>query len=157
MSRPEPVQVGQLWLAGDTPPAVATALNNLYVTKSRIRLWYGDQDTGRAWPDEYDVCGRIGRSTGAWKVPLLIYSSRSHGGPAILSNCIVRIDKTNGHTLYKHPRFHTGLENSKPEYRSDNDYHWFVRDQWGNEQAGFKTEAGALRWLKFMTGAAYRK
>jgi len=156
-TRPEPVQVGQLWLHPGTNDAVASTLNNLLATESRVRLWYGDQDTGRAWMEEYDVLGRIGRSTGQHKVPLLIYSSRSTGGPAILDSCIVRIDRTDGVTLYKHPQFHTGLAYSLPQFRPYDSHPWFVCDLWDKEQAGFKTEAGAQRWLNFMNGTSYRK
>jgi hypothetical protein len=38
----------------------------------KIRLFYGDTQTGQSWFDEHDVVGRIGRSTGSIKVPLLV-------------------------------------------------------------------------------------
>ena len=79
----------------------------------RVRLHYGDTDTGRDWMDRYDVTGRIGRSMGPVKVPLVIANCRSMGGPAILENCIVRIrhaNKKNGGDLYRHPKYHEGEE-----------------------------------------------
>ena len=60
----------------------------------RIRLFYGLQ--GEPWNDENDTIGNVGRSTGKNKIPLLIKSSRSMGGGAILDDCIYRIDAKDG-------------------------------------------------------------
>lgn len=73
----------------------------------RLKIWYGDTETGRAWGDV--STGSIGRSTGERKIPLLIANRRSSGGEAILDDAIVRIDyanKKHGGTIYKHPAFH---------------------------------------------------
>ena len=75
----------------------------------RVRVWYGDVETGQAWGDV--ETGRIGRSTGWIKIPLMIYNNRSMGGGALLDHCIVRIDRAdlvNGerHVFYQHPNFH---------------------------------------------------
>ena len=54
---------------------------------SRVRLFYGKD--GKVWHDEYGVLGRIGRSCGTNKVPLLLENKKSRGGSAILLDCIV--------------------------------------------------------------------
>ena len=87
-----------------TPQTVCDILVSLYQTGKRIKLYYGDAKTGRDWNEEYDTTGTIGRSTGNYKIPLLIQTSRSHGGGAILDDCIVKI-KSNGITLYQHPKY----------------------------------------------------
>ena len=92
----------------DTSKQVQNAIERAKVTGSRVRVWYGDTTTGKAWPEEYDILGYIGNSTGLVKAPLIIHSKRSTGGPAILDHCVVRIDTTSGTTLYKHPTFDAG-------------------------------------------------
>jgi hypothetical protein len=71
----------------------------------RVRIFYGDAETGRDWLEEYDTIGYIGRSTGSIKPPLMIANVRSICGPAILDNCIVKItiDKS---TVYSHFNYH---------------------------------------------------
>ena len=61
-----------------TPRAVINALEAAYNSGERIRLWYGDRETGRGWHDENDVCGTVGRSTGWLKTALLIANRLTH-------------------------------------------------------------------------------
>jgi hypothetical protein len=74
----------------------------------RIRIFYGKD--GKCWNEENDVIGHVGRSAGTKKIPILIHSSRSMGGPAILTDCIVRIDTKGSDgkivTVYKDPTTH---------------------------------------------------
>lgn len=90
----------------ETNDRVIEILENARQNGTRIRIWYGNTETGRNWMDVFDTVGRIGRSTGMYKIPLLIKTERSTGGMAILDNCIVKItiDKQ---TVYQHPKFHT--------------------------------------------------
>ena len=98
-----------IYFHADTPLEVVQALNTARLARTRIRLYYGDTATGRDWLEEHDVEGTIGNSLGPLKVPLLIPTSRSHGGPALLDHCIVRIKETrSGKVLYRHPTYHTG-------------------------------------------------
>jgi hypothetical protein len=91
----------------DTPYEVVDLLDTYMHNGTRIRIFYGDVKTGKDWMEEHDTMGRIGRSTGELKVPLIINSARSFGGGALLDNRIVRItvDKQD---VYKHPKYHTG-------------------------------------------------
>lgn len=74
----------------NTKPEVTRLLERFRNTGERIRIWYGEN--GKCWHDEYYTIGRIGRSLGQYKIPLLIHNERSLGGPGILEDCIVRID-----------------------------------------------------------------
>lgn len=74
-----------------TPDEVISILEDAMNTRKRIRLFYGDPDTGRDWMESYDTFGYIGRSCGNVKIPLLLSKSNSHGGSAILDNHIIRI------------------------------------------------------------------
>ena len=73
----------------------------------RIRIWYGYPETGRSWNEEYDTMGRIGRTTGNIKIPILVKNSRSWGGGAVLVGSIIRIDDIEDkRTLWRVPNFH---------------------------------------------------
>lgn len=136
-------------------------LLNAYNFNFRVRIWYGDSETGRSWNDMYDTMGIIRRSTGKIKIPILINNSRSLGGCDVLVGSIIRIDDIEEkRTLWKVPNFHVedmkiyeifGNENYKYQIAklSENSGEWEV-------QASFKTEKQAHNWAAFMRGERYR-
>lgn len=146
-----------------TKPEVGKALEHLLAQQVRCRIWYGDTETGLAWPDEHDVLGTIGRSTGPRKAALLIHNANSMGGGAILTACIVRIDTTwDRQTLYKHPTFHTKFERARvgttpPDREHHKTHPWSVVNDDGEYVAAFKNERQATRWIAFMRGERYAK
>lgn len=75
----------------------------------RVRIFLGDTDTGKDCFECYDTIGYIGRSTGTIKIPLMVATSRSLGGGAILDHCIVKIT-INKNVVYKHPKYHAPIE-----------------------------------------------
>ena len=88
----------------DTPDNLVEILERIRQQQTRVVVDYGDTATGKSWGEIHDTTGRIGRSTGRIKIPLLIYSSRSWGGGALLDNCIVGIkhaNQNNGGQLYR--------------------------------------------------------
>ena len=89
-----------------TPKGVIDALELARTNNIKIKIYYGDVKTGRDWVEEYDTIGTIGRSTGTYKVPLLIKTSRSYGGGAILDSSIVKIvDFKTKEVLYKNSKY----------------------------------------------------
>ena len=91
----------------ETPITVCNILNDAISSRrlKRIRIFFGDKETGKDWNEFYDNIGYVGRSTGLIKIPLMIHNTRSTGGGAILDHCIVKItvDKK---TVYQHPKYH---------------------------------------------------
>ena len=82
-------------------------LSSLVHSGRRVRIWYGDTETGRSWNVESEFTGTIGRSTGKIAIPLLIKTSRSQGGGALLDDFIIRIDDIKEkRTIYKSDNFH---------------------------------------------------
>lgn len=162
-----------------TPVEVARLLENQRVSGTRVRLFFGDTTTGKAWPEENDVTGRLGRSMGPVKVPILLAKGNSMGGGAVLDHCIVAILTEHG-WLYKHPTFSTGewviqpilsdednpFHPESPEgrawYEEHNHHNKLYNDGYrsevtldGNVHARFKGnghEARAERYVAFMTG-----
>ena len=134
-----------------TPKKVVQVLEDARKIGTRLRLFYGDTETGRAWLEEHDVTGRIGRSTGQIKIPLLIHNRRSMGGPGLLDHCIVKIATASGGLLlYQHPSFSLPKLEKRyigPESATHN---WEVTAD-GSVQARFRTETQADRYIKFFT------
>lgn len=136
----------------DTPQQVIDALENARLSKARVRIFYGDRDTGRDWMEENDVTGTISRSMGPKQIPILLHNSRSIGGGGILTHCIVRI-MANGRETYRHPNYHRPTPIIQP---TDLDtYTYSVK--LGSKNIYFRTEAGARRWADFITGARQTK
>ena len=140
-----------------TPAGVVEVLEEARLSHRRIRIFYGDQQTGRDWGEENDTIGTIGRSTGNIKVPLLLKMSRSYGGGALLDHCIVKItiDKR---VRYLHPNYHQEayvLSNLKKH--GSKDFEWSACRFAGEGPAlqpvaRFKTKVKAENWIAFMKG-----
>jgi len=137
-----------------TPAAVRSILENARETGTRLLIRYGHTEPiegdpnaiGRDWLQESDVTGRIGRSMGQIKVPLLIANSRAHGGGAILDHCIVKIATARGkHTLYQHPAYHQPTL-TFGDVQNEGYAEAIYAD--GRLHAQFKNKGQARRWAK---------
>ena len=126
---------------------VASTIESVYKRGLRVRVWYGDVKTGEAWPETYDVVGKIGRSTGVKKIPLLLKNASSTGGGALLVSNIVRIDSTDGRTLYKHEKFSHG------EWKAQGNEVYYN----GELFAKVKSNKSAVNFCMFMIGSRYCK
>jgi hypothetical protein len=94
-----------------TSQDVIDVLEKARAKRWRLRIHYGNPLIGRDWNEQYDVLGRVGRSMGPVKVPLLLYDRRSICGSPVLDHCIVRIRFANmelnhGDDLYRHHNYH---------------------------------------------------
>jgi hypothetical protein len=143
---------GTAWYAA-TPDAVANVLGKAMSNRTRIRVFYGDRETGRDWLEEYSTMGYIGRSTGNIKIPLLVKNANSYGGGALLTDSIVRItiDKRD---VYKHPTYHQPelsiRESDEVGYASE--VMQADREDSFSCAARFKTRKQAERWAQFIKG-----
>lgn len=97
--------VNGTWYNPSTPPEVIKVLENARVFRRLLWVDYGDPQTGRSWNEENDVRGRVSRSSGPVKIPLLV-ADGDDGAPAMLEHCIVNImSAESGRILYRHPTF----------------------------------------------------
>lgn len=149
------------WYDARTPAGVQVALEAALRSNDRMRIFNGDSVTGRDWMEEYDTIGRVGRSCGAMKVPLLVPKGED-GGSALLTDCIVRIvNVTKGIEVYRHSLYHIpkmelveaasydkvdGFTHSVKMQNKDGEM-----DTCGN----FKSESAAAHWLAFMAGSVH--
>lgn len=129
--------------------------------RDRIRLWYGDINTGCSWDEEYNVTGYIGRSVGPYMIPILLPNRTSHWGIGILDMRIIRIDNTQTRqTLYKHPKFHIKPMEVRDEVNPElleKGYVAFVYKESEGRMASFRSRKKAENYVKFLTGERYCK
>ena len=78
-----------------TDPQIIKILEELRQNKTRIILKYGDEN-GETCNDVSEMTGRIGRSSGKIKIPVLVHNLRSIGGRGILTDRIVKIVTSKG-------------------------------------------------------------
>ena len=133
-----------------TDTSAAKVLESCRTHERKIRLILGDTLTGEPWLEEHDVVGRIGRSIGTLKVPLLIEPGE-HGGSAILCACILAIvDWASGNFLYRHDAYREAELSIKPS--ADAERPW---DVLRHEEvvASFRDIGQAGAYLAFMRGA----
>ena len=98
----------------NTIDEVVRILETAKKNRARIRLTYGNPETGLDWGEENDIEGYVGYSTGAVKIPLLVYNARSMGGGGILTDCIVKIETARGKAvLYQNPKYHKEADHDK--------------------------------------------
>jgi hypothetical protein len=85
-----------------TDDEVIRVLEYCRMNDIRVVLDYGDTKTGRSWNEIDDVTGRVDRSCGPIKIPILLHNKRSMGGGAVLTHCIIGIKRSEGKdTLYR--------------------------------------------------------
>lgn len=148
-----------------TPYEVIEVLESSRKSGARVRLFHGDTETGKDWLEEHYVTGRISRSMGPHKVPILLNNRRSIAGGAILDHCIVRI-LVNGVEKYRHPKYQEpefaiiptpdSASITVAEHRVYRNLPWTVTVN-GLGHAAFKTKDAADRWVDFMKGKRLSK
>jgi len=99
----------------NTDKKIVSILDDAIINRKRLKLDYGNTETGESWNECNDIIGRIGRSTGSIKIPLLILTSRSYGGGALLDSCIIKItDVKTGNVIYKNQNYKEKVFNIVP-------------------------------------------
>lgn len=142
-------QSRQTYFDPHTEPEVARVLESCRRTGNKVRLILGNTMTGQTWFDEFDVVGRIGRSTGWRKVPLLIEDGEVGGG-AILTACLLSIvDWQSGRTLFRHAAYQPPALRIAPT--GDTDRPWAVQHR-EKDLARFQDIGKAGAHLAFMRG-----
>lgn len=149
------------WFDGTTPPEVQRVLETARRTGATLRLFTGDSETGRDWMGEYDAIGRVSRSMGPMRVPILV-GTGEYGGGAILTNCLVRIlDVTSGRELYRHKTYHLPemrIIDGDECFKSEGYTHSVVTMKNGEEEviARFASQGKAANWIAFMCGETFK-
>jgi len=138
------------WFNAQTPKEVRKILEAARRNGDTLRIFYGHRESGLDWMEQHDVLGRIGRSTGILKVPLLLTHESSTGGPSILDSSIVRIiNVSDEEEVYRHPLYHQPKIEivQKPQEER-------VTVKVGGDVHSVYPDIGtAANWVAFITGA----
>ncbi len=138
----------------DTTYEVAKLLCLYRQSKSEVRIFLGDKTTGLDWNEENDTTGRIGRSTGTMKIPLLI-PKNDIGGPALSDDSIVKIvNVRTKEVLWQHPTYHCrkfGIFAVSPTDRVRSKVCRKENEQWV-EVATFNSTDEAEHYVAYMEG-----
>lgn len=145
----------ETWFDEETPAALKNVLEACRRDGTRVRLWYGDRQSGRSWMNENDVYGTIGRSGGTIRIPL-ICPPRSSSGSGLLDGSIVRIDDVIARkTLWAHRKFHlpeTVLQAISPPMETDGQRYVVEALVEGKTHARFGSWDEAGHWLAMQSG-----
>jgi hypothetical protein len=158
------------WFDFNTPAKVRNIIERYRKEGGRLRVFYGDSQTGRDWLDEYDVVGEVSRSTGVMQIPLLVGKGED-GSSGMLDSCIVRIlDAETREELYRHKTYllpemeirqvgdqMTTTHADKPPVTMKSlgySHGVFVQEKDGqfSNHANFKSYGKAAQWVAFMSG-----
>jgi hypothetical protein len=96
---------GETYFGPRCSDELASALEACRHSGSKVRLVLGDPRTGDTSFDEDGVVGRIGRSCGALRVPLLVEGGQAFGSPIICDRVLAILDWETGLPLYRHTSY----------------------------------------------------
>ena len=135
------------------PRQVVDALEQAASEGSKVRIHYGDPRTGKDWLEEHGVEGRLSRSMGPLRVPLMISGASRFGDP-LNDHCIVRLEVRPAagkpfEDVYRHPCYHVGKIHMGP---SGIESHPFQVTVDGQPHANFATEQDRGRFTRKMFG-----
>lgn len=133
-----------------TDAKAAKVLECCRIEERKVRLILGDTHTGDPWLEEHDVVGRIARSVGTLKVPLLIEPGEHGGGAILCAHLLAIVDRSSGDFLYRHAAYREADLSIKPS--GDAERPWDVL-RCGEVVASFGDIGKAGAYLAFMRGA----
>lgn len=154
----EYINIKGLEFMSTLPIGAANALIGAWKSGDRVRIFYGDVDTGEQWMEDHDVSGYV-EPAYFLRMPVLAYSKRSVSTTPIMQNCLVRIIRTkDGKELwraanYQDPYLYIA---PTPDWLRDAGYNWGVHDAREKNLANFRTKAKAQAYIDFQKGKRMR-
>lgn len=145
-----------------TAPLVTHLVAKYCDQPMRVRIDYGNAETGESWSVEDAVEGYICSSGGAESYPLLLPTTRSNAGSPIKTENIVALWETEGNRVYKHKSYTPKYDWKNARYArceanrlQESPWQIFAKE-WKDRKdpdakehnpASFATEGQAIRWL----------
>lgn len=125
-----------------TSQAVINAMESARKSRTRVRIYIGDVNTGKCWNEEHDISGYIGLSKGREAMyPILVNNARSLGGGGMLDHCIIKIkESASGRVLYQAGNFIQPIVDVKPSTQDGYTYAVYID---GSLYSNHKTERQA--------------
>jgi len=156
----------QTWYNTETDPKLVHALNAAYRNSRLVRIFLGNRETGLDWCEENNVTGFIGRSSGTFKVPLLLeayrtgsasFESAGYGDPINTTAVLRIVEVLSQKELYRHPKYRAPsfkVKGASEDLRKLGYFFSVVRTDQGSGEtvANCKTEGEAYGYVSFMLG-----
>lgn len=123
--------VNDTWYSHGIDQKLIQVFERLRASGEEVRVWQGHVTTGRAWIelDHADCIGRISRSSGSMKIPLLIGRDGYDKGTLFDHSCLRIVRINDAKELWRHPLFHVPylsiVPNDDPQSR-DEGFEWVV-------------------------------
>jgi hypothetical protein len=91
----------------ETTKKIVDALEYCRKNRLRVKINYGDIETGRSWNEENDIIGYVSMSKGyKARFPILVYNARAYGGGSLMDDKILKITESKGkRVLYEAANF----------------------------------------------------
>lgn len=102
-------QPGGLWFHPTSPEPLRNALASSRACGRKVRLYYGNPDSGECSLATTNNIGWIGRTSGAaLPYPMLMTSVEAKAGLRIFDSGVVRVQDldSSGMVIYEHPNYH---------------------------------------------------
>ena len=142
-------RLSETWHHPDALPEVCKVIDRCLVSGARVRLFYGDTNTGREWGEENDVLGTIGRTSGPLKSPILVPKGE-RSGTTILEHCLVKImNADTRRVLWVHDRYQAPVFSITEDHTPKLPFNATMD---GISKARFASFAKAAAWVAFMSG-----
>lgn len=139
----------ETWFHPDTPVEVRQILERYRESGNRIRIFYGDKETGRDWLEDTCVTGVISRLDGFFRKPILVGDGNDWGSCILDHHLVKLMDVVSRKVLWTHPGYRepsmqivSARQGAFP--------HTVLVD--GGPHKHFQSHAQATRWIAFMTG-----
>lgn len=129
------------------PDDCVAALESARAGGWNVRVFVGDVETGKAWPEEFEVYGRVSRTMGpAIKAAMIVAPRQNGGGP--FGDHVLAVMTGPGRFTYRHPKFDAGKWERRPGTEG------YAADVWhdGALQSRHRSVDKADRYIAFMTG-----
>lgn len=91
----------------ETNRKVIDTLEYCRKNRLRVKINYGDIETGKSWNEEHDTMGYVSMSKGyEARFPILVHNARAYGGRSLMDNSVLKIQESKGkRVLYQAPNF----------------------------------------------------
>lgn len=130
-----------------TSNEVIKVLEHCRRNRIRVKINYGNVETGKSWNEENDTIGYISMCKGyEARFPILVYNERAYGGGSLLDDCILKITESKGgRILYQSEKFKPSIFEIKASVVPGYSHSLHIN---GQLYSNHKTEKAAMMLLK---------
>lgn len=149
------IRPGEVWYDPRTPRDARIALDTARASKRKVRLHYGDPNTGLDKLATQDIVGFVGYAGWQLPHPILLSERNCHLGSRICELEVVRVVDVDGmFASYEHPRYTLPAFTTVSANNSEApDEVMLIAD--GSPVMNCTNQGQATRWIKFFKGSTH--